>query len=60
MTHHHLSDSAKNAINLAELLSRNRDDPALKGFVPKLKDHLLSRLLNLDYDGDEWSFTSKE
>ena len=25
-----------------------------------LKNHLLSRLLGLDYDGDEWSFTSEQ
>ena len=29
-------------------------------FVPRLKDHLLSRLLNDEYDGDERVFTSEE
>ncbi|KAG1851402.1 hypothetical protein F4604DRAFT_1541102, partial [Suillus subluteus] len=29
-------------------------------FVPKLKDHLLSRLLSLDYDGNERVFTDAE
>ena len=29
-------------------------------FVQTLKDHLLSRLLGLDYDGNERTFTSDE
>ena len=29
-------------------------------FVPRLKDHLLSRLLNDEYDGDKQVFTSEE
>ncbi|KIO00573.1 hypothetical protein M404DRAFT_29500 [Pisolithus tinctorius Marx 270] len=40
--HHHLSDSLSNAINLAAFLSQNSEDPAVKDFIPKLKDHLLS------------------
>jgi hypothetical protein len=31
-----------------------------KNFLPRLKDHLLSRLLGLEYDGDERVFTSAE
>jgi len=29
-------------------------------FVQTLKDHLLSRLLGLHYDGNEWTFTSEQ
>ncbi|KIJ58626.1 hypothetical protein HYDPIDRAFT_33994 [Hydnomerulius pinastri MD-312] len=58
--HHKLSDSPCNAINLAEFLSNHLGDPSVKDFIPKLKDHLLSRLLNHEYDGDEQSYTSEE
>ncbi|KAF8835227.1 hypothetical protein BDN67DRAFT_1015721 [Paxillus ammoniavirescens] len=60
VAHHNLSDSSTNAVNLAKFLSDRPDDPALKDFVPKLKNHLLSRLLNLDYDGDEHIFTDDQ
>ena len=29
-------------------------------FIPKLKDHLLSRLLHQDYDGDEQEFSDDD
>jgi len=29
-------------------------------FIPRLKDHLLSRLLDNEYDGDEQEFTSEQ
>jgi hypothetical protein len=32
----------------------------MQDFVPRLKDHLLSRLLNHDYDGDETPFSSDD
>jgi hypothetical protein len=32
----------------------------LQDFLPNLKDHLLGRLLNRDYDGDEYDFTDQE
>jgi hypothetical protein len=31
-----------------------------QNFVSKLKDHLLSRLLSLEYDGDEYAFTDAD
>ena len=31
-----------------------------QNFVSKLKDHLLGRLLNLEYDGDERSFSDTD
>ncbi|KAG2072362.1 hypothetical protein BDR04DRAFT_1127678 [Suillus decipiens] len=52
--------NTSNFLNLAHYLSEHEDDPAIKGFVPKLKDHLLSQLLSLDYDGDERVFTDVE
>ncbi|KAG2113257.1 hypothetical protein BD769DRAFT_1673787 [Suillus cothurnatus] len=41
-------------------LGEHKDNPAIKDFIPKLKDHLLSRLLGLDYDGDEWEFSNAQ
>jgi hypothetical protein len=32
----------------------------MQDFVPRLKDHILSRLLNLDYDGDEVPFSDAD
>ncbi|KIK81964.1 hypothetical protein PAXRUDRAFT_14969 [Paxillus rubicundulus Ve08.2h10] len=60
VVHHNLSSSSNNTINLAKFLSDRSDDPAVKDFIPKLKNHLLSRLLDLDYDGDERTFTDDQ
>ncbi|KAG1740142.1 uncharacterized protein EDB91DRAFT_1053371, partial [Suillus paluster] len=57
---HHFMSNTSNFLNLARYLSEHEGDPAIKGFVPKLKDHLLSQLLSLDYDGDERVFTDAE
>jgi hypothetical protein len=32
----------------------------MQDFVPRLKDHILSRLLNCDYDGDEVPFSDAD
>jgi len=32
----------------------------LKGFLPRLKDHLLARILGHEYDGDEREFSAAE
>ncbi|KAH9944799.1 hypothetical protein B0H21DRAFT_823184 [Amylocystis lapponica] len=37
-----------------------QNDPAGTKFIPKLKDHLLSRLLGLAYDGDEKPFSEAD
>lgn len=31
-----------------------------QNFIPKLQDHLLGRLLNREFDGDEHQFTNAE
>ena len=31
-----------------------------QNFIPRLKDHLLSRLLKRDYDGDEQEFSDDD
>ena len=38
----------------------NAHPNVLQEFIPKLKDHLLSRLLDHEYDGDERPFSSEE
>ncbi|KIK20503.1 hypothetical protein PISMIDRAFT_65662, partial [Pisolithus microcarpus 441] len=58
--HHVMRALPCNAFNLASFLSENRSDPAVKNFMPKMKDHLLSQLYGYEYDGDERSFTDDE
>ncbi|KAI5993853.1 hypothetical protein EDD15DRAFT_2262737 [Pisolithus albus] len=58
--HYHLSHSFHNAVSLPAFLNDHSGDPAIKDFIPNLKDHLLARLRRLEYDGDEWIFASDE
>ncbi|KAG2051821.1 hypothetical protein BDR06DRAFT_983417 [Suillus hirtellus] len=58
--HHHLSDSWVNVINLAAYLVDHSCDPTIKDFIPKLKNHLLSCILELEYDGDECIFSDSD
>ncbi|KAI9456765.1 hypothetical protein HD554DRAFT_2177920 [Boletus coccyginus] len=43
-------------INLAQFLHNHSRDPAIQDFIPKLKDHLLVHLHNLEHDGDKCAF----
>jgi len=59
--HYQLSNSWKDPVNIYTYVCENQHDPAFTGFIPKLKDHLLSRLLNWDYSGDMYGeFSDKE
>ncbi|KIM55155.1 hypothetical protein SCLCIDRAFT_30580 [Scleroderma citrinum Foug A] len=58
--HHVMCALPCNTFNLASFLRENQSDPAVKNFVTKLKDHLLSRLYGYEYDSDEHSFTEEE
>ncbi|KAG1840499.1 hypothetical protein DFJ58DRAFT_718370 [Suillus subalutaceus] len=66
--HYHISTSTRYHVNIYKWLAQHESDPALnkstnnshKNFLPQLKDHLLSRLCGLEYDGDEREFTSAE
>ncbi|KAK7063419.1 GLOBIN domain-containing protein, partial [Favolaschia claudopus] len=58
--HYYISDSRRTYINLPQFMRTYKDDPAAKNFVLDLKGHLLARLLNLPYDGDEHQFTADE
>ncbi|KAF8810798.1 hypothetical protein BYT27DRAFT_7253415 [Phlegmacium glaucopus] len=43
--HHHISKDVCHKVDVLKWLADNRIDPALKNFLPLLKDHLLSRLV---------------
>ncbi|KIK77358.1 hypothetical protein PAXRUDRAFT_28820, partial [Paxillus rubicundulus Ve08.2h10] len=58
--HHVMPAPQDNATNLAEFIHKYQRDPAVNGFIPKLKDHILSRLQGFEYDGDEHHFTDIE
>jgi len=56
-----LSNSRKHPVNIYTYICGNQHDPAFKGFIPKLKDHLLGRLLNQGYTGNMYGeFTEEE
>ncbi|KAJ6467669.1 hypothetical protein C8R47DRAFT_1056070 [Mycena vitilis] len=48
--HHCISDVRKKPLDLADFGTGT--DPAMKNFVPKLREHLLGRFLNREFDGD--------
>ena len=48
------------SVLLSLMKQPNTHTSVLQGFIPKLKDHLLSRLLNREYDSDEHTFSSEE
>jgi len=48
-------------VNIYSFVRVNHGDPAITGFIPKLKDNILGRLLNRDYEGDSYGdFTDEE
>jgi hypothetical protein len=56
-----MSNSRSNPVNLYSYVHQNQADPAFKAFIPKLKDHILGRLLERDYKGDTYGkFTDAE
>ncbi|KAJ6556218.1 hypothetical protein B0H19DRAFT_1152200, partial [Mycena capillaripes] len=58
--HHHISESKRTFIRTDELSDEFPDDPAAKDFLPKLKSHLLGRLLDVPYDGEEATYSLQE
>lgn len=60
--HHHMSTSTNSTRNIFDLIRQYPNDPALDLFIPKLKKHLLSRLLHPneciedeDFSREEWN-----
>ncbi|KAF9032603.1 hypothetical protein BJ165DRAFT_1604790 [Panaeolus papilionaceus] len=58
--HYQISVEMRNPIPIRLFLSENNDDPAVKDFLPRLRDHIFGRLLNQQYDGDDNPFSSAE
>ncbi|KAG2739977.1 hypothetical protein P692DRAFT_20668274, partial [Suillus brevipes Sb2] len=58
--HYHIAISAHATYDLTAWLGGLGNDPAVKNFIPRLKDHLYARLRGLVYEGDEYEFTDAE
>ncbi|PCH35445.1 hypothetical protein WOLCODRAFT_156133 [Wolfiporia cocos MD-104 SS10] len=58
--HYHMSDYTPVWENIPRWLKANKDDCAFENFIPLLKNHLLSRLMGCEFDGDENEFTPEE
>ncbi|KAJ7673060.1 hypothetical protein DFH06DRAFT_53284 [Mycena polygramma] len=58
--HHHISGSHRFSLHLPTWLTQNRDDPAVDDFMPKLQEHLLSRLAHPEWTGDGNEFSPEE
>ncbi|KAG6904686.1 hypothetical protein DXG01_008103, partial [Tephrocybe rancida] len=58
--HHYISPSQNSYLDIPTWLSANSGDPAVEDFLPKLKDHLLSRILHPDWSGDGNEFTPEQ
>ncbi|KAJ7678394.1 hypothetical protein B0H17DRAFT_1206848 [Mycena rosella] len=58
--HHHISESKRTPLDVYGFPALMAGDPAVEGFLPKLRSHLLSRILKLLYDGDETQFSPQE
>ncbi|KAF8804505.1 hypothetical protein BYT27DRAFT_7106825, partial [Phlegmacium glaucopus] len=60
--HHHLSNSTRQRENIFKWVDYHEcnGDQAVKDFIPNLKDHILSQLLEWPYDGDEVEYTEDD
>ncbi|KIO28250.1 hypothetical protein M407DRAFT_22581 [Tulasnella calospora MUT 4182] len=58
--HYQMAKSVKYKIHIGDMVNRHPEEPALKGFIPALKDHILGRLGNRPFDGEEGEFTDEE
>ncbi|KAK7006473.1 hypothetical protein R3P38DRAFT_3602728, partial [Favolaschia claudopus] len=58
--HFHISLCRNFHCNIPTWLAQHVGDPAVKDFVPKLREHLLGRLLHPNWSGDGHEFTSAE
>jgi hypothetical protein len=56
-----MSSSQNDPINIYSFVCKNQGNPAFNAFIPKLKDHILGRLLKREYEGDMYGgFTDAE
>ncbi|KAG2136993.1 hypothetical protein DEU56DRAFT_736901, partial [Suillus clintonianus] len=58
--HHSIAKYARATDDLTVWLSEHQDDPAVEDFIPRLKDHLLTRICGITYDGDEHNFSDAD
>ncbi|KZV97073.1 Six-hairpin glycosidase [Exidia glandulosa HHB12029] len=58
--HHGVSAREKESINITDFAQKNFSATRAAEFPNKLRDHLLTRLLKKDYDGDETTYSTEE
>ncbi|KIK36572.1 hypothetical protein CY34DRAFT_94132 [Suillus luteus UH-Slu-Lm8-n1] len=58
--HHRIASSRNHPVALFTFLREHNNDPALKNFIPKLKDHILYRLRKLDVTYCDFTFSDEE
>ncbi|KIL55287.1 hypothetical protein M378DRAFT_173752, partial [Amanita muscaria Koide BX008] len=57
-TKYHIASDTKYKVNVYQW--PGDEDPGLRNFLPRLYDHLLSRVMGQEYDGDEHTFSAVE
>ncbi|GLB33254.1 hypothetical protein LshimejAT787_0101380 [Lyophyllum shimeji] len=57
---YHVSDSQKHFENVTDWLNRTAGDPATVDFLPRLKNHLLRRVLGQPFDGEEVKYSDDD
>ncbi|KAH7909388.1 hypothetical protein BJ138DRAFT_1102735 [Hygrophoropsis aurantiaca] len=58
--HYYISKVHSSQFDITAFLSDHLDNPITEDFLPRLKDHLLARLLGIQYEGDEHDFTNNQ
>ncbi|KAI0730517.1 hypothetical protein C8Q76DRAFT_613877 [Earliella scabrosa] len=55
--HYYISQSKRSPINIGNWVDKNEDDPAIRGFIPRLYEHLAARIFggNMFTEPDEFS-----
>ena len=51
--HIYISKSKDHWFDMYNLVSNNREDPAVHDFIPKLREHLLARILKREWNGED-------
>ncbi|KAH9835781.1 uncharacterized protein C8Q71DRAFT_709596 [Rhodofomes roseus] len=54
---YHVANSQRHWEDIPSWLAKHRNDPATRNFIPRLKDHLLARMLGRPFETDEQQFT---
>ncbi|KAF9230710.1 hypothetical protein BU15DRAFT_83296 [Melanogaster broomeanus] len=58
--HYYIAESSRSPIDITGWLGELQDVRATKDFLDRLKDHLLERILGVDYSGDQPIFSEDE